>query len=550
MVHINQPLVYIVSIVAVLQIVEKYTSTCLIASSFVLPFYPRSFTRTRSHLHPGRNCNLLTNARHLTMNKSRKSRAFMRIRQEIEQELMNSKGETTTTTTTATPTTTRKNEKEKDLSHIPLDVQKSLESTGYKYFCKKCNVGFQKQKNYQQHLEGKKHLRVVSEWESANRDYLLEAPTWSQRNQEEISPSPSDMDEQRNDYEHMHIESENVLVGEKRKIQNITKLSNDDEKGDDKDNDDDSIDYDVCTCWRDEELKEFPHRCSCIDHSLVISTLSPKERARFWRYLRDSFGKHYPEFASILHHVSLTKPQYLRVKELFENLEAFKIVSSIIIMAQDAAKKIDPDSSKTDIDVIYDLACGHGLLGILLAYRFPTKKVICVDLEQRESFYAFRDAFNAKGESYEGLTPLSNLEYREADLLTVESELTPSSCLVALHACNEANKHVADMAKRANAAWAVMPCCIRSKLYLGGAPVLDLDGETRYKLLCGAFAEANNAKVIRSIPRDITARPILIAGGFLELQQEQGDEDEEMNKNASNSDLPLSPGRHEFVSRR
>ena len=179
------------------------------------------------------------------------------------------------------------------------------------------------------------------------------------------------------------------------------------------------------------------------------------------------------------------------------------------------------------------MACGHGLLGILLAYRFPTKKVVCVDLQERQSFYAFKEAFVTKGEAYRDQpTILSNLQYREADMRSLEQHEhgnnhehdttaattipvpTPSSFLVAVHACNEANKYVVEMAKNAGATWAVMPCCIRSKLYLNGAPIMDVDSQVRYQLLCGAFAEANNASVIRSVPRDITARPILIAGGF------------------------------------
>ena len=236
------------------------------------------------------------------------------------------------------------------------------------------------------------------------------------------------------------------------------------------------------------------------------------------------------------------------MKELFENLEAFQIVSSVIIMSQDSsAKKKDNknDPKANNIDTIYDLACGHGLLGILLAYRFPTKKVICVDLEQRQSFYAFRDAFIAKGEPYKNQPILSNLECREADLLTIQQDatLTSSACLVAVHACNEANKYVVDLAKGVDATWAVMPCCIRSKLYLGGAPVLDVDSETRYKLLCGAFAEANDAKVIRSIPRDITARPILIAGGFtsssssLSVAGDDDDHDDDHDHVSGNNDV-------------
>jgi SAM-dependent methyltransferase len=350
----------------------------------------------------------------------------------------------------------------KDQSHIRQAVQDSLKTTGHKYYCTTCAVGFNKQNNYQEHMTGRKHHRVQSERASAYQDFLEDAPTWI----------------------------DDIHDADNNNNNNHTLL-------------------DVHTYWRDSELSTFPHRLSCIDQSLTLKTIDPFLRGRFWRYLRDSFGKHFPEFASIFHHMSLSNPQYLRVKELFETLEAFKITSSIIIMAQDAQVE-----QKYNIHTVYDLACGHGLLGILLAYRFPTKKIVCVDLEARDSFQAFRSAFDEMGDPFEMQTPLSNLEYREADLLSVESELDSSCFLIAMHACNEANKEVVDMAKGAGAMWAVMPCCIRSKLYLKRASVLDLDSDSRYHLLCGAFAEANDAQLVRAISRDITAKPIIIAGGW------------------------------------
>ena len=230
---------------------------------------------------------------------------------------------------------------------------------------------------------------------------------------------------------------------------------------------------DVHTYWRDSKLSAFPHQLSCIDHSLTLSSINPFLCGRFWRYLRDSFGTHFPEFAFIFHHMSLSNPPYLHIKELFETLKAFKITSSIMIMAQDAQPK-----QKHNIDTVYDLACSHGLLGILLAYRFPTKKIICIDLKARDSFQAFQSAFNVMGDPFKMQTPLSNLEYREADLLSIKSELNSSCFLIAMHACNEANKEVADMANGAGAMWAVMPCCIRLKLYLKQALVLDLDSDS------------------------------------------------------------------------
>jgi hypothetical protein len=46
--------------------------------------------------------------------------------------------------------------------------------------------------------------------------------------------------------------------------------------------------------------------------------------------------------------------------------------------------------------------CAAGLLGMLLAYRFPECTVHCVDLERRESFDAFMAAFELKGQPADG----------------------------------------------------------------------------------------------------------------------------------------------------
>jgi len=350
---------------------------------------------------------------------------------------------------------------EVDRSHLPQHVKDSFDKYGHAYYCKVCAVGFSKEKNYRQHTAGKRHQQIEAEQTTAWQDFVADCPTW--------------------------VEKEETNKGG----------------------------VDVITQWRNSELASFPHDHSCIQTSLTVLDLSPMQRARFWRYLRDSFGKHFAELPQIFHHISLHSPQYLRVKEIFETCEAFKLIGDMI------AKDID------DIDSIYDLACGHGLLGILLAYRFPRKRVICVDLVERQSHHVFRSAFVEVGESCGSKRPLSNLkEYRVADLVSVEAEVTRSSFLIALHACNEANKNVADMARGVGAGWAVMPCCIRSGLYLNGGAVLDHSSEDRYKLLCGAFAEANDAKVVRKISRRITARPILISGWSKASEKPSGKEGE------------------------
>lgn len=418
-------------------------------------------------------CSILArNQTYTIMIQSRKRRAVYKHHRDLAAKQEEERGNNITTKSTTTRTTTTVSE----------------QRHGHKYFCDLCKIGSQRQKSHLEHLNGRKHKKVVEEWESAVREYIREVPTWRHTVQpvaNVIIPYKFGTEEER---------TFTVLVPEQPIDEN------------------DSMDLDesidVRSSWRAAEFKDFPHRSSCVDPSILISTLSPQLRARFWRYLRDTFGKHYPELTSILHCVSVSHPQYMRVKELFENLEAFQLVSKIILVSQQKSDRTD------NIDTIYDLACGHGLLGILLAYRFPTKRVVCIDLQRRQSFFAFRSAFVKHGIQHKNQPILSNLEYREADLISIKEQVTPSDCLVAVHACNEANKHVVEMARTAGATWAVLPCCIRSKLYLKGSPVLDVDSETRYKLFCGAFAEANRASVIRSIPRDVTGRPILIAGGF------------------------------------
>ncbi len=84
---------------------------------------------------------------------------------------------------------------------------------------------------------------------------------------------------------------------------------------------------------------------------------------------------------------------------------------------------------------------------------------------------------------------------------------------MALHGCHEANRDVVVGAMRVGALWAVLPCCIRQKLYLPDCSVA-VDDETRHLLLCGAFANEYGAQLVRTIDRRITARHVMIAGGL------------------------------------
>mmetsp|Transcript_2301 Transcript_2301/g.5747 ORF Transcript_2301/g.5747 Transcript_2301/m.5747 type:complete len:169 (-) Transcript_2301:271-777(-) len=91
----------------------------------------------------------------------------------------------------------------------------------------------------------------------------------------------------------------------------------------------------------------------------------------------------------------------------------------------------------------------------------------------------------------------------------------PHDCVVALHACNEANRDVVVGAQRAGAMWAVMPCCISTSTYLHDCDLEHLPSTSRYHMLAGAFAGTCGAQIVRSIDDRITTRPVLIAGGML-----------------------------------
>jgi hypothetical protein len=57
------------------------------------------------------------------------------------------------------------------------------------------------------------------------------------------------------------------------------------------------------------------------------------QRVRLYRYLRDSFGEHYPELPAIMHYMDVVGDgRYLRVKEIFETLEAFKVGERLTLL--------------------------------------------------------------------------------------------------------------------------------------------------------------------------------------------------------------------------
>lgn len=298
--------------------------------------------------------------------------------------------------------------------------------------------------------------------------------------------------------------------------------------------------------WHMTELKapSWPKRRNgngiCLDPTWTLDKVTRTQRLRIWRYLsavltpdrtlRDPFGPSLPEiFAE-------ADWSLVRVKELFESCEMARITARQLL----AAERLRP------ITHIYDLACGHGLVGILLAYCFPEKQVLCFDLQKRRSFAAVVDGWLASERcaraAASGPAPLSNIEFIEGDAYEelptrlAESPAPEGALVVAVHACNEATPQAIALAEERGMCWAVMPCCFDESLYLPLTPVrprrrrgarahhgkAGLGDNARYLFVCGALASRHEAWLVREIDARITNRNLVMIGGSAWHEEARG----------------------------
>mmetsp|Transcript_31067 Transcript_31067/g.99355 ORF Transcript_31067/g.99355 Transcript_31067/m.99355 type:complete len:394 (-) Transcript_31067:163-1344(-) len=261
--------------------------------------------------------------------------------------------------------------------------------------------------------------------------------------------------------------------------------------------------------WQASELDLFPMRESCLQPNVLVSDLSAGLQQRLWAFVSKMVMPHNPEVGRAFAACARALPTALRVKELIESIEAYAVLEAFVVTSCSQAGR----SCRT----IADLACGHGLVGLLLAYRFPHREVICCDLKRRPAFDALVDAFRSEGSKLDAWEePLQNLSFLEGtlDCEAVRSRLGPKSYVVALHACTEANSTVIEMARDAGALWAVMPCCMRSTAcFPDGCQLVRCPDDTRYALLCGSLAERYQAELVVSIDKRITNRHVVMCGG-------------------------------------
>ena len=237
--------------------------------------------------------------------------------------------------------------------------------------------------------------------------------------------------------------------------------------------------------WQPDMLERFP-----MDSNAMVHDLDPERLALLLTYVEETTLS--AELSAILGEIAERHPKYLRVKELFETIEAYKRIGQAIYEQWKAGR----------VEVIYDFACGHGLLGVLLAYRFPKLRVVCVDLERRPAFDHSLEVARERG------VALENVAYVEGDF--ADQALPPKSFVICIHACNEATKIALEMATAAGACYAAMPCCIRDGIYL--RRVKHVDDATHYAASVGVIAGRFGADKITAIDARITNRNLIVLG--------------------------------------
>lgn len=170
---------------------------------------------------------------------------------------------------------------------------------------------------------------------------------------------------------------------------------------------------------------------------------------------------------------------------------------------------------------------------MLLAYRFPALSVVGVDRRQRPAYTAYVDAWRATHRSAgaagagEG-DVLGNAQFVEgeaAELVSGEPRVRVDgeTFVLCVHGCNEVNVEAVEMARECGASWMVVPCCLKTELYVQ-LESMRLTDAMQYAFLCGSMAKAYGAERVATLDARVTPRSIVLSGGGRD-QRERARED-------------------------
>jgi hypothetical protein len=111
--------------------------------------------------------------------------------------------------------------------------------------------------------------------------------------------------------------------------------------------------------WNAERLDEFD-----LSPNTMVGRMEPAARAALDDYLAHA-APQWPELAAIVDHVATRHVTSLRLKELLETIECFRIVGHFIYERHSAllSATADGGGGGGGLEEIFDMACGHGLLG-------------------------------------------------------------------------------------------------------------------------------------------------------------------------------------------
>mmetsp|Transcript_9749 Transcript_9749/g.20662 ORF Transcript_9749/g.20662 Transcript_9749/m.20662 type:complete len:432 (-) Transcript_9749:45-1340(-) len=358
------------------------------------------------------------------------------------------------------------------------------------YWCDYCSCGFNKHKSFIEHLEGKRHKAVIAEGDIVWKDYI-------ERGNNAASSSPSvffdesvtKMDVARAWSLGMFMEGLQARSRSSKKKSVVSGMVG-------------MTDITTGASHSSYLTGNNPNAGggNQIDPGLRLCDLPPSKRAALFRYLHVTSSG----IPGLIDMVSALPPKYVRVKELLESLEVyFHVVETILKRSTKKGQKAKR------LNRVYDIGCGHGLVGMLIAASYSGIEVRSIDIVPRDSFLAQRDAFESTG------TPMDNLAFETGDLSAIsknENENGRHTLVLCVHGCKELTHESIELAIDRDWAWLAIPCCLQAGDHLDDSTNLKIKSDhTRYAMLCGAIAGKYHPESVSTIDSRITGRGIVLA---------------------------------------
>ncbi len=361
------------------------------------------------------------------------------------------------------------------------NVDIKFDPTRKGYWCEYCGVGFNKQKSCLEHLAGKRHKTVITEGGLVWEEYRA-------RSRESIfyDASVTQMDVAKAWSLDNFMEGLRAR-GRSSKKKSVSRLG-------------------MVGAKTSAPLKSgnnlYGGGGNQIDPRLRLGDLPPSKLGALFRYLHATSSG----IPCLLDMVEALPPIYVRIKELLESIEVYHQFCELIL------KRSGRNGKNTKrISHVYDIGCGHGLVGMLIAAACPHIQVISIDRVPRESFVAQKEAFAAAG------NPLTNLRFETGDLSVFQDKMIVEdsdhhALILCVHGCKELTHESIEVARERDWPWLAIPCCLQAEDQLGKDTSLRIQSDhTRYAFLCGAIAAQHHPDIITTMDSRVTGRNIVMA---------------------------------------